>query len=326
MDMATIPMLEPAMADPAPQWLLAAMPDADVYLLREGRMHPLDGHCVLGLSPQLLNRVDTQGRTGDILVAKDADSGYWRLRHIAAPDNLCIWRIQSLHDSRERLRDRLRTALAPRVADHVLHDLRNPMNALSLNVDLVTQILTLGSGTTESTRVTSSLRIIKDRLRDLQTLQNHMVALWLSAPSDIPTTAGQVIKDTLRQLRGLLMLSQTRLDIDDLGFLDTCAITAESSASLQFVLIAILLMAITPAGEAEMAASALRLSTYEEKLSSGTAHVVLDIQAQFQSASIETCLDAEDVIGVFAALALLLDEYGIDIVLVPTGAHMKFRR
>jgi hypothetical protein len=325
MDMSRIHILEAATDPPASSWLLAPMPDASLYLLREATLCALDGAGEFRLSDALLSRFEAALPTDDMLIARDSDGMYWRLRRLSAPDGLHLWRLQSIEDTRKRLLDRLRTALAPRVATHLLHDLRNPMNALSLHADLAAQILAMRGGTAvESERMASSLRIIKERLRDLQGLQNRAVALWLGTPPEASsaTTTGAVISETLRLLRGILARPQVNLNIDDLELLNSCPVTARALPSLQLSFIAVLMMVSTTPDVPEAPAAVRQLRTHADT----PARVILDIEAHFHSASLESHLDAADIIGVFAALALLLEQHGIDINVVATGARFAFPR
>jgi signal transduction histidine kinase len=325
MDMSRIHMLEAVTDPPASSWLLAPMPDASLYQLREAVLCALDGAGEFRLSDALSSRFETALPTDEILIARDSDGVFWRLRRLGAPNGLRLWRLQSIEDTRKRLLDRLRITLAPRVATHLLHDLRNPMNALSLHADLAAQILAMRGGTAaESERMASSLRIIKERLRDLQGLQNRAVALWLGIPPEASaaTTAGAVFSETLRLLRGILARPQVHLNIDDLELLNGCPVAVRALPSLQLSLIAVLMMVSATPDVPQTPATVRQLRAHADT----PACVILDIDAHFHSASLESHLDATDIIGVFAALALLLEEYGIDINVVATGARFVFPR
>ena len=81
----------------------------------------------------------------------------------------------------EPLFSTLRSRLAARLAPQLQHELRNPLNALSLHSDLLLRM----SSTLEPTlaaRMGNSLKAIKARIADLQQRQDDYVALWLAHP------------------------------------------------------------------------------------------------------------------------------------------------
>src|SRR3546814_4423772 len=56
-----------------------------------------------------------------------------------------LWRAQALNDSRSRIFTRLRCLLSSRLSSQFLHDLRNPINALSLHADLLARMVVVRS-------------------------------------------------------------------------------------------------------------------------------------------------------------------------------------
>src|SRR3546814_11597284 len=110
----------------------------------------------------------------DTVLAIDEDFAPWRLRKVGGSDEL--WRAQALNDSRSRIFTRLRCLLSSRLSSQFLHDLRNPINALSLHADLLARTVVV-PGPAERSAV--SLRVIRDRRTELPRRQNPFVPFCL---------------------------------------------------------------------------------------------------------------------------------------------------
>src|SRR3546814_17765183 len=138
------------------------MPDAGWHALRDEALQPIDHAQPLAITAALCNML-ANAAADDTVLAIDEDFAPWRLRKVGGSDEL--WRAQALNDSRSRIFTRLRCLLSSRLSSQFLHDLRNPINALSLPADLLARMVVV-HGAAERSSV--SVRGIRARRPDLR--------------------------------------------------------------------------------------------------------------------------------------------------------------
>lgn len=304
--------LPPRSAAPLPpHWRHAPMPDAALCqawpdrLLREG--HPL------AASPALLAQLAAPGQAGATIAAWDSSGTAWRLRRAAVDAVQPLWRIQSIDDSRERLLVALRGLLGRRLTGSVLHELRGPLNALSLHRDLIERVLAGGDLAASAPRLQGSAGVIRERLRDLAQRQDAAVALWLGEPVPGGVELKRLVEDSLRLLRGHLSLQEVLLRSEGLDALAGVHL-ARGAVEAQLVLIALLLAACAGAlrnrvggGEAELrCVAALEQGRWS-----------LELQAPCEATELGRELADTDGEGLLAALALLLEPSGLRLEAQP---------
>lgn len=138
-----------------------------------------------------------------------------------------------------RLARRLRTRLAAELAPQLLHELRNPINAISLHTDLLLKLVASTESPTPS-RLSGSLETIKKRLADLQRRQDDLVAYWLAdeEPGADSATLGDVLPAVKAVLSPLLSHHECRLDATALDAVSNCRVSL-SAQELHLLLVAL---------------------------------------------------------------------------------------
>lgn len=301
--------LPAAQSPPPPPWLPhAPLPGAALCLLRAGELHRIGHAEAVAASPALLAALAVPAaESGATLLAYDSSGAAWRLRH-AAQD---VWLMQSVADSRARLLAGLRTVLARELADRVLHELRNPLNALSLHTDLIARLLPSDDKPGDPGRARPSVNVVKQRAGDLRQRQDAAVALWLDGPPPADGKEGglgQITEESLRLLRGHLSLQEVRLRGVALDCIGEVALPG-SPAPVQIALIALLYIAGAGARQypAANGAEVVLLAQREGQ------RLTLELQAPLDGRQLGR--EAADCDGeaLLAGLALLLQPAGITL-------------
>jgi signal transduction histidine kinase len=224
---------------PPGHWQRTAMPDARRYRFDGRQLAASDRGSALaiepGLAAMLANRAD------GITLCAQAGRQLWRLRALASPDAQPLWLAQPLTDSRARILLRIRASLGARLSAQLLHELRNPMNALSLHTDLLSRLI---ASPDTLARAAGSLQIVRERLNDLSARQNAMVGLWLAPVTDENRSANlqELIEKALRMIRSHFSLHEIRGRAVGLERLAT-APAVRLDTRLEIVLIGLLLLA-----------------------------------------------------------------------------------
>lgn len=285
-----------------PPWLEAPMPDAAACLALPDRLVRLD-HAPVSVTPQLLQALTAGGAAGRILLAGDSSGETWRLRHDGTAGTAQLWRLQSLPDSRLQLFLRLRGVLAPELAGRVQHELRNPLNALSLHADLIDRLLQKDGG--GAAALAPSVAVIRQRLRELERRQDAALALWLAPPeaAEAPQSLRGAVDEALRLLRGHLSQQNVRVHGEHLAPLDAVRLRGPA-APVQLSLIALLLMAAAGAREYPAADGGARI----DLTGAGGA---LELQAPLDGRPLGGALGDCGTTEVLAGLALLLEPAGL---------------
>lgn len=291
---------------PAP-WLEAPMPDAAPCLVLPDRLTRLD-HEPVSVAPQLLRALNAAGAAGRVVLACDSSGELWRLRHDGAAGPAQLWRLQALRDSRERLFVRLRGLLAPELAGRVQHELRNPLNALSLHADLIARLLQKKEPDAAA-RIAPSVEVIRQRLQELQRRQDAALALWLESPEaqeTPPPSLGAIVDECLRLLRGHLLQQNIRLQFENLAPLGAGPLRG-AAAPVQLSLIALLLMAAAGARQYPAADGSARIGL------AGGDDGTLELQAPLDGHLLGRALGDCGTEGALAALSLLLEPAGLQL-------------
>jgi signal transduction histidine kinase len=214
----------PAAAAPAPpHWHAAPMPGAALYQAQAQGLVRADGHDSLAATPGLLAALARPPAADTLLLAWDSSGAPWRLGHAGPAGGPPLWRVQALADSRAGLLERLRSVLGRELAGCVLHELRGPLNALSLHADLLARLLGEDEPEASLPRALNSAEVIRERLRELRQRQDSAVALWLERPEADGGAAAlaRLVGDSLRLLRGYLALHEVRLRSEALEAIGT---------------------------------------------------------------------------------------------------------
>lgn len=288
-------------------WNEAPLPDAACCAAWPDRLAYLDRHESVPASPALLEALNAAGTEGRTLVAGDSSGEIWRLRHGGAIHSTQLWRLQALPDSRERLLVRLRSALAVRLTDRIQHELRNPLNALSLHADLIARLLPKSGSIGQSERINPSIEVIRQRLGDLLQRQDATVALWLAPPAEAdlgPLSLGAALDSCLQLLRGYLSQQDIRLRTETLQHLDERPLQRAATAT-QLVILA--LLCIAAAGARQYRAADGRT----EIVLSAQPGGILEIQSALDPQALGRELADGDAAATLASLALLLEPAGL---------------
>jgi hypothetical protein len=300
-------------AAPPWYWRQAPLPDAPLYLTKQDGLQRLGGHQPpAAVSPALLAALGDAGAGGDLLVAEDSSGSAWRLRRAGCAGASQCWQLQELRDSRSRLLAGLRALLAPQLSGSVLHELRNPLNALSLHADLITRLLPAEGRALQAERLTASVDVIKQRLRELSARQDAAVALWFEQPAKTspPVDLGRLVEASLRLIRGYMSLQELRLRGEALQLLGGVLIDGQHAATLQLVLLAALLMACAGAKRTPAASGGGDVMLLASAADGGLS---LELQSALDGETLARELADTDGDGLLATFALLLQPAGIAV-------------
>ncbi|MDB5987090.1 MAG: sensor histidine kinase [Nevskia sp.] len=303
-------------------WLAAALPWAQVCQLQGSGLLQLASGATTKVSAPLRQALQDTAATARTIVVVDKAGAPWRLRRAAGkPSDL--WLLQSLVDSRRIALQNFRSAFAARLADSLLHELRNPLNALGLQCDLLGRTLKISTNADVLAQVTGRVSQMKERLRDLLERQNSMVGLWLSAADpEVRLELATLVDETLRLLRSYGSQREVRLQADDLAALRDVA-TPGDGVAIRIVLIAIGLLAIDSAASAGHTDDDAQVQL--QTTSSSAAAAVLEIRAQFTATTLSGELQFAGFDEWLATLALLLDESPIELSHSAASSSIRLR-
>jgi len=202
-------------------WQRTVMPEAGWYWLQADRLRAVQGDGALELNAALRGELE-RAAPGATVIASDRDEVIWRLRKIDSVPvgNDALWQAQTLVESRSRLFCDLRGRLASRLSSQLLHDLRNPVNALSLHADLLARLVAMPEA---EDRATASLRVIRERIGELTRRQDALVSLWLAPPAcGADASMQRLVENAVRLARGFGALHDIHLRVGALDRLANC--------------------------------------------------------------------------------------------------------
>jgi hypothetical protein len=78
--------------------------------------------------------------------------------------------------------DRFRAVLGRRLVGDVLHELRNPLNSISLNTEMVAHMLAQPTAVATLPKLQQRVASVKERVLELARRQNALADLWLADP------------------------------------------------------------------------------------------------------------------------------------------------
>lgn len=301
-----------------PHWQAVPLPDADLHRFDERGLRGLGARHALAATPALLAALATAG-DGALVFAR-AGEETWRLQRCDA--GLC--RVQALADSRQRIFTQWRAHLAARLSAQILHELRNPMNALSLHADLLGRLI----GGPQPERGAASLQVIRERINELGARQNALVALWLATAADEPAVElPRRVEENLRMMRGHFALQEIHARVSGLERLGRCR-PPRRGAPLELALIGLLLLAADAvvATRVDEGSAELRIETVDVD----EAHCALRLHAPLAAAEPAPGLDWDrrgaTVADVLAEIALLLDGTPLAPAFAEDGVELRFAR
>ena len=167
--------------------------------------------------------------------AIDGAGCLWRLRAAGLCGNQAIWLAQSLADSANALLSALRDALMPRLADAVLHELRNPLNALTLHLGLLESLL---ASRAEPARLEPGVQALRKRLTELDALHRSLAQGWFQ--HEVPVDGVSAIAlHAVKFMRSHLSARGIALRGEELAALEQWKVPARA---LEWVLYALLVM------------------------------------------------------------------------------------
>jgi signal transduction histidine kinase len=312
-------MLDLPSADAAaapPHWREAPLLNARLLLARHDQLIRADLHQPTAASPALLARLTAAAGRGEMLVAYDSSAEAWRLRHAGAAGDAQLWQLQSVADSRARLFSSLRGVLAQQLTEAVLHELRNPLNAMSLHADLMVRVL---SANGLAQRMLPSVDVIKQRVGDLRGRQDAAVRLWLGDATLAEAACADlavVVDESLRLLRSHLALHDVRLRSADLHLIGTLRLRS-GAAQARLALMALLLMACAGAKQYRTADGSTEV-VLQASIDGRT--LCLELQAPIDGHALGREVADTDGDGLMAGLALLLEAAGITLAADPGQA------
>jgi signal transduction histidine kinase len=294
--------------------LISPMPDAVLFSLADTGLQGYEVEHAVPLSPALAERLRAKSVSGDTFHVSDASGEPWRLRRCGLGAGPGMWRFQSIDHSRCRLMERLRIALAPRLAAQVLHELRNPMNAMSLHADLLARTIPKTEDPVQRARAEASVQVIKTRLADLNQRQGTMVALWLALanPEGVGAVSGltvaAIFENSLQLLRGLFALHNVVLRTENVDRI-TAGPDRTASQHLHLVLIALLAAACESASRMRSTTTEVLLQVVDGPEDS----IMIELGPMVDSGELGLALGASGHVDALAGLALLLETEGMSL-------------
>ena len=179
-------------------WHAAAFVQANLQVMKGASMIAATSGATTVLAPALAQALQSAA-SNVVVFAEDPQGDPWRLRRVANSD---CFEVQSLAASRRGCLQQLRSILAAQLSGSLLHELRNPLNALGLQCDLLGRALASPLALDSQTQLVARVAQMRERLRHLLENQNALVASWLAEldPS-ITAEPSAVIEDALRLLR-----------------------------------------------------------------------------------------------------------------------------
>ena len=304
-------------ADAAPaHWREAPLLNAPLWLAGHERLIRVERHEPIPASPALLARLGQPAAAGEMLLAYDSSGEAWRLRHAGAAGEMRLWQAQSVNDSRARLYSTLRGLLAQQLTECVLHELRNPLNALSLHADLLARLLSEGA---QVERTLPSVEVIRHRVGDLRKRQDAAVTLWLGDAALVEAAGAdlaEIVDSSLRLLRGHLALQEVRLRSEALQLIGATRLR-NGAAQTRLVLMALLLMACAGAKQYRTADDSTEV-VMQAAIDGHT--LILELQAPIDGQTLGRELADTGTAGLMAVLALLLESAGIALEADPAQA------
>lgn len=296
-------------------WLEAPMPGAVACGVESKGLCDRDRSRRFALHGDLYRRLGGAAATKTLL-AQDQQGQLWRIRPCGGPEAGAGFLLQSLAESRFSLAALLRSAMAQRLAGHVLHELRNPLNALSLYTDVLNMLLPRAGDPGALEKAATALKSIKERLQELTLRQQATVVLWCGEDrleSPIPISA--IWRDVSRLMAAFLTLKTIPLQSQGLELLEQCPLACPR-ALLALAWIGLLMMAadaaeLQPEGHPER-----RLQLHAAAASSGLRMTVAGPMA---SSALGVELGVTHTQGAAALLSLLVYPGPAAIELAPDG-------
>jgi signal transduction histidine kinase len=230
-----------------PHWRTAALPQAQLCQLHAAGLRSLATGATHKISMALRQALQEPSNAGATLLIVDPATSPWRLRRLAGKDPGELWLLQSLDESRKITLRNFRSVCGAKLASGMLHELRDPLNALGLHCDLLVRTLKMPADTEALTQAAGRVAQMKERLRNLLERQNSMVGLWLSLVDDGPgPDLNTLVDETLRLLRSYGSQREVRLQSENLAALRLFEAPI-GSVFVRIVLTAIGLLAIDSA-------------------------------------------------------------------------------
>jgi signal transduction histidine kinase len=286
--------------DAAKAWLDAPMPGAAVCTLEVDTLTDPLGARQLRLGGDLTRRLSAVAGTH---LAQDAQGALWRLRILGPAKGPQLWQLQSLAQSRFQLAALLRATLAQRLAGHVLHELRNPLNAVSLYTDVLGMLVPKAAQADAQDKAATALKSIKDRVQELNLRQQTSMVVW-TGQEDVepPVPVSTIWRDVTRLIGAHLTLKTIPLRGQGLEAVEQCGLMCPRPL-LALAWISLLMMgadaaALHPEGAAD------RHVGLAARVSGGSLQI--HHRGPLEPASLGAALGPVDSAVAAAALALLL--------------------
>jgi signal transduction histidine kinase len=310
--MTTLDLPSPATSTFPGHWRTAALPAAAFYQARSDALISLATATAVELSAPLQAALKTVAMAGGTLIALDKNAAYWRLRRLPGwPADL--WLVQSLAESRRLLLQNFRAVLASRLASSLLHELRNPLNALGLQSDLLTRMLKPAATPEAVAQAAGRVSQMKERLRDLLDRQNSMAGLWLSEPADAPPLDLPLLLDeTLRLLRSYGSQREVRMQAQDLPALGSGTLRLDSM-TFRIVLLAIGVLAVDSAATSSIGGDKAVLMQFSAADVHQQRAATLIVRADWRADALPGALHISKLDEWLATLALLLDDQPVQL-------------
>lgn len=296
------------------------MPGAAACLLAADALIDLASGKRIAVSPRLTRAL--KEKNAGLIVAVDAAGEPWRLRPGAASAGAGAWLVQALHRSRLEILSGLRSRMTTRLAPSVLHELRNPLNALTLHCDLLGRSLKKPAADAGA-QAAARLAQMKERLKDLNQRQDAVGLLWLAAPEEdsAPCPFATLLDESLRLLRNECARRELRMSPETLAVLDP-VVVGSGRVAFQLALLAAGLWAIDAHAAQVDAAREIRLR--------GMPGPALELQAPIAAPRARDSalpVNGEPVSANerAATLSLLLEESGIAVSLLADDSGCAFR-
>lgn len=304
-------------------WDKAPLPAAPLCRARHDGLYGIGKALSVRASATLLAALGSHGPDGAMLMAVESSGAVWRFRRAGSMADDQYWQVQALSESRRRLFAGLRGALAARLSDSVLHELRGPLNAVSLHADLIRRMLPAGQAPMPAVRVAASVDVIKQRLGELGRRQDATAALWLEDPAvnaqPLPAI-GTVIESSLRLVRAYLSTQEVQLRSESLPLLANPGLKACHPPSLQLVLLAALLLACagTRRNQGNEGGKAITLAA-----ASSAKGLTFELRSSLDAGSLAPEVADTDLDGLLATFGLLLEPAGITVEALPEQGLLR---
>lgn len=139
-----------------------------------------------------------------------------------------------------------RQAVSQRLIDSLLHDVRNPLNALSINLDVLTEKIRREQGEIPATQE-KNLKVMREQIFRVDGILKQFAEFMFPRPDAAPATLD--LSDVVRQVLGVLGHECRRAMIKVRQMVEPDLRVRALPPTVRFIVVQVLLRAIVRAGQ-----------------------------------------------------------------------------